>query len=145
MDPYLSRAPTMNINHTDTILTRKDPLKRLFQGVFAVLPSSARGHVVAAIGEFLGTIVFLVLAFSGVETASASSNKNQGDGVSTATKTHTPQQLLYVSLAAGFSLAITTWTFFRISGGLFNPVVGISIVFPTSRTAKSYQRRGPPF
>ena len=120
---YLSRAPTMNINHAETMLIRKDPLKRLFTKIFDALPPSTRGHVVAVIGEFLGTILFITLAFAGVETASASSNKNQGDGVSTETNSHSPAQLLYIALAAGFSLAITAWTFFRISGGLFNPVV----------------------
>jgi aquaporin related protein len=121
---YLSRAPTMNINHSETVLTQKDPLNKFFTKIFDALPSSARGHVVAVIGEFLGTIIFLTLAFAGVETASASSNKNQSSEVSTATNLHSPAQLLYIALAAGFSLAITAWTFFRISGGLFNPVVG---------------------
>lgn len=125
MDPLISRRPTLNINPSSTVLNSSDPLKKLFTKLFNVLPSSSRGHVVAVIGEFLGTIVFLVLAFAGVETASASSNKNQGSGVSTAIKSHTPEQLLYIALAAGFSLAITAWTFFRISGGLFNPVVSL--------------------
>jgi hypothetical protein len=123
IDPYLVRAPTMNINQSVTILTRKDPLQKFFTKLFDALPPSTRGHVVAVIGELLGTIVFLILAFAGVETASASSNKNEADGVSTATNLHTPQQLLYIALSAGFSLAITAWTFFRISGGLFNPTV----------------------
>jgi aquaporin related protein len=114
MDPHITRAPTMNINPSSTVLNSSDPLKRLFTKLFNVLPSSSRGHVVAVIGEFLGTIVFLVLAFAGVETASASSNKNQGPGVSTATKLHTPEQLLYIALAAGFSLAINAWTFFGL-------------------------------
>ncbi len=34
-----------------------------------------------------------------------------------------PSQLLYISLAFGFSLAVNAWVFFRISGGLFNPAV----------------------
>ena len=32
-------------------------------------------------------------------------------------------QLLFISLAFGFSLAVTAWVFYRISGGLFNPAV----------------------
>ncbi|KAE8449564.1 hypothetical protein EG329_007894 [Mollisiaceae sp. DMI_Dod_QoI] len=125
-DPLL-RVPTMNINHSDTLLTRKDPLKRLFQNLFEILPEGARGHVVAVIGEFIGTLVFIFLAFSGVEVASASSNKDQGDGVSTATPEKSPEQLLYIALAAGFSLVVTAWTFFRISGGLFNPVFSLGM------------------
>jgi len=123
MEHRHSLAPTLNINHSETILTRADPLKRMFRGIFEILPPSARGHVVAVIGEFIGTLVFIFLAFAGVETASASSNKEQGDQVSTATAQKSPQQLLYIALAAGFSLVVTAWTFFRISGGLFNPVV----------------------
>lgn len=34
-----------------------------------------------------------------------------------------PSELLYISLAFGFSLATNAWVFFRISGGLFNPAV----------------------
>lgn len=42
-----------------------------------------------------------------------------------------PSELLYISLAFGFSLATNAWVFFRISGGLFNPAVSIhhSILF----------------
>ena len=144
MDQHISRAPTMNINPSSTLLNSSDPLKKLFTKLFNVLPSSSRGHVVAVIGEFLGTIVFLVLAFAGVETASASSNKQQGPDVSTATKLHTPEQLLYIALAAGFSLAITAWTFFRISGGLFNPVVSLQ-PFDLAKTSSSFRKFSPNF
>lgn len=34
-----------------------------------------------------------------------------------------PQQLQYIALSFGFSLAVNAWVFFRISGGLFNPAV----------------------
>jgi aquaporin related protein len=33
------------------------------------------------------------------------------------------QQLQYIALSFGFSLAVNAWVFFRISGGLFNPAV----------------------
>jgi aquaporin related protein len=137
IDPYVARAPIMNIHHCQTMLIRVDPLQKLFRSIFDALSYSARGHAVAVISEFIGTILFLVLGFSGVETASASSNKDQGAGVSTSTKSHTPEQLLYIALAARFSLAITAWTFFRISGGLFNLAVSSAAVPPTSKTRKS--------
>lgn len=42
-----------------------------------------------------------------------------------------PNVLAYISLAFGFSLMVNVWIFFRVSGGLFNPVSephpGISI------------------
>jgi Major intrinsic protein len=123
MDPKLARVPTMYINDTDTTLGRVDPLKGALRGLFNGLPKPARGHVVAVLGEFIGTLSFVFFAFAGVQVGAASSNKDQGVGVSTAASAKSPQLLLYASLAAGFSLVVHAWTFFRISGGLFNPVV----------------------
>lgn len=38
-----------------------------------------------------------------------------------------PQQLQYIALCFGFSLAVNAWVFFRISGGLFNPAVTLGM------------------
>lgn len=84
------------------------------------LPSSIRGHVVAVIGEFIGTALFLGFAFAGTQVANVSSNVNTGDTVITTVQQKTPQQLLYISLSFGFALAVNAWVFFRISGGLFS-------------------------
>jgi aquaporin related protein len=119
----MERSPTMNLQHSKTELGRADPLKHIFRAIFEVMPDGARSHVVATIGEFLGTMLFFILAFGGVEVGGASSNSDQKEGVSTKPPTHTPGQLLYVALSAGFSLVVCVWTFFRISGGLFNPAV----------------------
>jgi aquaporin related protein len=121
--PTLARVPTMYINRSDTALGRVDPLKGALRSLFNGLPKPTRGHVVAVLGEFIGTLSFIFFAFAGVQVGAASSNKNQGVGVSTADASKSPQALLYASLAAGFSLVVHAWTFFRISGGLFNPVV----------------------
>ncbi|KAG4439129.1 hypothetical protein IFR05_005416 [Cadophora sp. M221] len=133
MDPRLmppmtdNRLGSLVLNREGTNLSRVDPLKQMFRSLFELIHPSARGHVVAVIGEFLGTLIFVFLAFAGVEVAGASSNKDQGEGVSTAPPAASPPQLLYASLAAGFSLAVTAWTFFRISGGLFNPVISFGM------------------
>lgn len=82
-----------------------------------------KGHIVAIIGEFVGTFFFLFLAFTGAQTANVSSNPNTGGTVITEAPQKTPSQLLYTALAFGFSLAVNAWVFFRISGGLFNPAV----------------------
>ncbi|PBP23414.1 aquaporin-like protein [Diplocarpon rosae] len=123
----LVRAPTMMINREGTNLSRVDPLRAMFRSLFKLIHPSARGHVVGFLGEFLGTLIFVTLAFAGVETAGASSNKDQGDGVSTAPPAASPSQLLYAALSAGFALVVTAWTFFRISGGLFNPVISLGM------------------
>ncbi len=119
----LVRAPTMMLQRGSTSLSRVDPLKAMFRSLFGLIHPSARGHVVAVLGEFFGTLIFIFLAFAGVETGGASSNKDQGEGVSTAPPAASPSQLLYVALSTGFALVVTAWTFFRISGGLLNPVV----------------------
>ncbi|KAG8534370.1 uncharacterized protein KY384_001215 [Bacidia gigantensis] len=82
------------------------------------LPPGYRGHLVAVLGEFVGTFLFLFFALSGTQVANTW--KDPGD----------PARLMYVSLCFGFSLAVNAWVFFRISGGLFNPAVtfGMCIV-----------------
>lgn len=40
----------------------------------------------------------------------------------------TIDQILFISLGFGFSLAVTAWVFYRISGGLFNPAVTLGMV-----------------
>lgn len=64
-------------------------------------------------GEFVGTTMFLFFAFGGTQIAN------------TLTPSDSPSltQLSYISLSFGLSLAVTAWTFYRISGGLFNPAV----------------------
>lgn len=57
--------------------------------------------------------------------ANISSNTNTGTMVVTTVQQKNPSELLYISLAFGFSLATNAWVFFRISGGLFNPAVSI--------------------
>jgi len=91
------------------------------------LPKTTRGHVVAVIGEYFGTIAFLFFAFAGTQVANVSSNTNTGGTVITTTAQKTPQQLLYIALSFGFSLAVFAWTFARISGGLFNPAVTVGM------------------
>ena len=124
------RAPTMNINRADTTIAKIDPLKKLFRSLLQILPNSARGHVVAFIGELIGTISLMFFAFAGMQSGIAASNSlqddDQGKNVSTHALGFSPQLLLYIALSAGVSLVVHAWIFFRISGGLFNPVVCIT-------------------
>ena len=84
-------------------------------------PQTARNYVVAFIGEFVGTFMFLFFAFSATQVANTTTNaSNASAGVSSAPNT---SNLLFVALAFGFSLAVNAWVFFRITGGLFNPAV----------------------
>jgi len=82
---------------------------------------SIKNHFVAALGEFVGTFLFLFFAFGGTQTA------NQPTSSSTANTGPDLQKLMYISLIFGFSLAVNVWVFFRVSGGLFNPAVTLAL------------------
>jgi aquaporin rerated protein, other eukaryote len=81
-------------------------------------PSMMRAHVVASGAEFVGTFVFLFFGYAGeamvVEASSLGS-----------VQTPTTSQVFYVAVVYGFSLLVTAWAFYRISGGLFNPAVRV--------------------
>ncbi|KAM3510164.1 hypothetical protein MY10362_000203 [Beauveria mimosiformis] len=116
-------------------------MKHIIQPVYprqlvSAIPNKVRNHFVAAIGEFVGTLLFLFFAFSATQVANASLKGNRAaqqqgqeadqqhaiaDSPDTAT-------LLFIALAFGFSLAVNAWVFFRISGGLFNPAVTFGLV-----------------
>lgn len=72
-----------------------------------------KDHFVAMTGEFLGTVLFLWFAFGATQIANTVVPPGKG-GLA---------QLFYISTAFGFSLAVTAWCFYRVSGGLFNPAV----------------------
>ncbi|KAI1468683.1 aquaporin-like protein [Daldinia caldariorum] len=73
-------------------------------------------HLVAATGEFVGTFFFLFFGYAGHLMV-----LDQGAATPGATK------VIYISLAYSFSLLVTVWTFYRISGGLFNPAVTLGL------------------
>ncbi|KAE8441272.1 hypothetical protein EG329_005573 [Mollisiaceae sp. DMI_Dod_QoI] len=88
------------------------------------VPDNVRNHFVATSAEFAGTTLFLFFAFSGTQVALLSSSGNAPNVVGT---TSDPNQLLFIALSFGFSLAVNAWVFFRISGGLFNPAVTLGM------------------
>lgn len=86
-----------------------------------------KNHFIAAIGEYVGTCMFLLFALGGTNVAlipstSVTGATTEGQGDSQAAVVNT-SNLLYIALCFGFSLAVNAWIFFRVSGGLFNPAV----------------------
>lgn len=94
---------------------------------FSWLGDTPRHHLVALIGEFVGTFLFLFFAFTATQVANMSALATNATGPE-------PAVLLYISLAFGFSLAVNVWVFFRISGGLFNPAVSLVLEFKSCLT-----------
>jgi len=92
----------------------------------ALFPSSsAKSHLVATLGELLGTTMFLFFAFAATEVASV----NSPDSRSEELIGFNLGKLLYISFAFGFSLMVNVWIFFGVSEGLFNPAVWYSFIF----------------
>ncbi|KAI0247033.1 aquaporin-like protein [Lactifluus subvellereus] len=66
--------------------------------------------------EFVGTTVFLLLAFGGTQ----GSHEVLGSDL---------ERALYIATAFGLSLLVSVWFFFRTTGGLFNPNVSLALLF----------------
>ncbi|KAJ0120708.1 hypothetical protein N8I77_004984 [Diaporthe amygdali] len=83
-----------------------------------------RLHAVEISGEAVGTFLFLLMALSAAQVAN-SDTSHAGDDIHPGDINLT--QLLYISLAFGFSLAVNVSIFARVSGGLFNPAVTLGM------------------
>lgn len=102
-----------------------DKDNRQFQSTGPV--AKYQSHLVAASGEFLGTFMFLWMAYSGhlmIAGQATSAASNEGPSNST---------VIYISLNYGFALLVNVWAFFRISGGMFNPAVRHHHPLPDAR------------
>ncbi|KAI1145678.1 aquaporin-like protein [Nemania diffusa] len=87
------------------------------------IPLNTKNHFVAAVGEFVGTFMFLLFAFGGTNAVNSAPDEGQPEDLSA-----NPARLLYISLCFGISLLVNAWVFYRISGGLFNPAVTIGLM-----------------
>ncbi|KAK4629495.1 Aquaporin-1 [Fulvia fulva] len=83
--------------------------------------NAARNHFIAATGEFVGTFMFLLFAFLGHTMAVDQAPDTAPNGANSS------MTVIYIAMAYGFSLLVTAWTMFRVSGGLFNPAVTIGL------------------
>jgi aquaporin related protein len=76
-----------------------------------------KNHIVASTGEFVGTFMFLYFAFTThLMISDQASDVGRNGGPSA-------QTVIFISLGYGFSLLITVWGWYRVSGGVFNPAV----------------------
>ncbi|KAI0457138.1 aquaporin-like protein [Xylaria acuta] len=87
------------------------------------VPLATKNHFVAAIGEFVGTFMFLLFAFGGTNAVNSAPDEGQPEDLSA-----NPARLLFISLCFGISLVVNAWVFYRITGGLFNPAVTIGLM-----------------
>jgi len=73
-----------------------------------------------ALLEFVGTFVFLSLAFGGVQSITSAGEVGEP-------APHALNILIF-SLTFGFSLLVSAWLFYRVTGGLFNPNVSLAFL-----------------
>jgi len=88
---------------------------------FSSLFSTLSEDCYAAVLEFVGTTFFLFLGLGGIQAAAAES-------LSSALSTSGVQQVLYISTSMGLSLLVSSWLFFRVTGGSFNPNVSFALL-----------------
>ncbi|KAF8963153.1 putative aquaporin 1 [Flammula alnicola] len=80
-----------------------------------------RDDCTAAALEFVGTAFFLLFGLGGIQ-ASTAENDQPGRQSSAV------EQVLYIATCMGFSLLVSAWLFFRVTGGLFNPNVSLALL-----------------
>jgi len=114
--PWKSRKAQLP-NHHEKHVARHVPLLHH-------LPPSLKGHIVAGVGEFVGTFMFLLFALGGTNVV----NTAPPEGANAVDLSANPSKIMYIALVFGFSLAVNAWVFFRISGGLFNPAVTLGMM-----------------
>lgn len=79
------------------------------------IADTTRNKIVSGLGEFCGTFLFLFFAFAGTQVANVVAAASASEDTLTV--------ILFVALSFGVSLTANVWAFYRVSGGLFNPVV----------------------
>ncbi|KAL2166112.1 hypothetical protein VTG60DRAFT_3273 [Thermothelomyces hinnuleus] len=87
-------------------------------------PLTARNSIVAALGEFVGTFLFLFFSFAGTQIANT---PPPTPSAGSDTPLPNTSNLMFIALAFGLSLMANVWAFYRVTGGLFNPVVALAL------------------
>ncbi|ABN65636.1 aquaporin [Scheffersomyces stipitis CBS 6054] len=85
-----------------------------------ITASPLKNHLIAFLGEFFGTFIFLWTAFMIAQIANQDPNIPEVGSE--------PQQLIMISFGFGFGVMMAVFMFYRISGGNLNPAVTLTLV-----------------
>ncbi|KAI1264192.1 aquaporin-like protein [Xylariaceae sp. FL1019] len=88
--------------------------------------SPLQAHFVAATGEFVGTFWFLFFGYAGHLMVIDEAAKSPTPGATTRSALRA-SDIFNTFLPDGFSLLVSVWALYRISGGLFNPAVTLGL------------------
>lgn len=79
-----------------------------------------KDDIYAAVLEYVGTTVFLLLALGCVQASAAEAASSQyGSNI---------ERVMYIAAGFGLSLLVSVWLFYRVTGGLFNPNVSLALL-----------------
>lgn len=94
-------------------------------------PTPMQKHLIAAVGEFVGTFFFLWFGYAGSMqyTKLATLSPSSPGGMDDTT-------VFFLAFVYSFSLLVNVWAFYRISGGLFNPAVRFFSLFLSRENPK---------
>ncbi|RKF61063.1 Aquaporin-2 [Erysiphe neolycopersici] len=93
----------------------------------SILNSNFKNHFVSALGEFVGTTMFLFFGFAGAQVANIGTREEAENPSFRGRPTFDIAVYLYISFVFGFSLLVNVWIFYRISGAQFNPAVTLAL------------------
>ncbi|OHE95192.1 MIP family channel protein [Colletotrichum orchidophilum] len=83
------------------------------------IANTTRNNIVAVLGEFVGTFMFLFFSFAGTQVANTPPGAPGSDP-------NLPS-IIFIALSFGVSLTANVWAFYRVTGGMFNPVVTLAL------------------
>ncbi|KAL2875898.1 Aquaporin-1 [Colletotrichum sp. CLE4] len=83
------------------------------------IANTVRNNIVAVLGEFVGTFLFLFFSFAGTQVANTPLGAPGSDP-------NLPS-IIFIALSFGVSLTANVWAFYRVTGGMFNPVVTLAL------------------
>ena len=90
------------------------------------VPLRIRNRSIAMISEFVGTFLFMLIGLGGnsavINDAAVAAQYGGGDASAD------PAKILFIATVWGASVTVNAWSFFRISGGLFNPAVTMALM-----------------
>ena len=81
--------------------------------------SNIKQDLAGALLEFVGTFFFLTLAYGGVQATTSAGGVDQ--------PAPNALNVFIASVNFGFSLLVSAWLFYRVTGGLFNPNVTLAL------------------
>ncbi|KAA1133456.1 hypothetical protein PGTUg99_014312 [Puccinia graminis f. sp. tritici] len=112
----------MNLTHPEKITQKYD-----WSHFYGHPLLNFRADFMAASGEFVGTIAFLLVGLGGIQAAATSNQAGLPALASTSTVPNI-EHLMYISTSMGLSLLFSAWIFFRATGAAFNPNVSLALL-----------------